>query len=109
MASPHVAGAAALYLHANPSATPQQVRDALVNSGTPNKVTNPGSGSPNVLLFVGTGGPSPTPTASPTSSPTPSPTTSPTKPPDNTPADNTPTHHGTARGQVLQRNRRTDR
>ncbi|WP_020519930.1 S8 family serine peptidase [Catelliglobosispora koreensis] len=87
MASPHVAGAAALYLAANPNATPQQVRDALVNGGTPGKVTNPGSGSPNVLLFVGSGGPTPTPTASPTSSPTPSPsptgspTPSPTVPP----------------------------
>lgn len=33
MASPHVAGAAALYLLQNPNATPNQVRQALVNSG----------------------------------------------------------------------------
>ncbi|MFJ4098566.1 S8 family peptidase [Amycolatopsis japonica] len=52
MATPHVAGAAALYVSANPAATPQQVRDALVNGGTPGKVVNPGSGSPNVLLFT---------------------------------------------------------
>jgi subtilisin family serine protease len=92
MASPHVAGAAALYLAANPNATPQQVRDALVNSATPGKVTNPGSGSPNLLLFVGGGAssPSPTPTTSPTSSPSPSPsaspspTNSPTPPPGDT-------------------------
>jgi len=51
MASPHVAGVAALYLSANPSATAQQVRDALVNNGTPNKVTSAGTGSPNVLLY----------------------------------------------------------
>ncbi|RLK53961.1 S8 family peptidase [Actinokineospora cianjurensis] len=53
MASPHVAGAAALYLSANPSATPQQVSDALVRSATPDLVSNPGTGSPNKLLYVG--------------------------------------------------------
>lgn len=52
MASPHVAGAAAVYLGQNPDATPQQVRNALVNNGTTGKVTNPGSGSPNVLLYT---------------------------------------------------------
>ncbi|NUT36504.1 MAG: S8 family peptidase [Hamadaea sp.] len=53
MASPHVAGAAALYLGANPSATPAQVRNALVTNGTTGKITSPGSGSPNVLLYTG--------------------------------------------------------
>ncbi|WIM99491.1 S8 family serine peptidase [Actinoplanes oblitus] len=53
MASPHVTGAAAAYLGANPSATPAQVRDALVGNGTTGKVTSPGSGSPNVLLYTG--------------------------------------------------------
>ncbi len=53
MASPHVAGAAALVLAANPSFTPAQVRDNLVNTATPNKVTSPGTGSPNRLLYVG--------------------------------------------------------
>ncbi|MDW5328229.1 S8 family serine peptidase [Plantactinospora sp. KLBMP9567] len=52
MASPHVAGAAALVLAQNPSYTPQQVRDLLVGGGTPGLVTNPGPGSPNVLLYV---------------------------------------------------------
>jgi subtilisin family serine protease len=51
MASPHVAGAAALVLAKNPGFTPKQVRDSLVNSGTPDKVRNP-AGSPNKLLFV---------------------------------------------------------
>jgi subtilisin family serine protease len=51
MATPHVAGVAALYLGLHPSATPQQVRDAIVNNATNNKVTNPGTGSPNKLLF----------------------------------------------------------
>lgn len=53
MATPHVAGAAALYLAAHPTATPQQVRDALVNNATSGKVTNPASGSPNKLLYIG--------------------------------------------------------
>jgi hypothetical protein len=51
MASPHVAGAAALYLQRYPASTPQQVRDALVSNGTPDVVTSPGTGSPNVLLY----------------------------------------------------------
>ncbi|MEV1018406.1 S8 family serine peptidase [Micromonospora sp. NPDC049801] len=56
MASPHVAGAAALALSANPSWTPQQVRDYLVGNSTPNVVTNVGTGTPNQLLYVGSGG-----------------------------------------------------
>ncbi len=51
MASPHVAGTAALYLANNPSATPSQVAVAIVADSTPNKVTNAGSGSPNRLLY----------------------------------------------------------
>ena len=46
-----VAGVAALYLGLNPGATPQQVRDKMVNNATANKVGNPGAGSPNKLLF----------------------------------------------------------
>ncbi|MEK9519177.1 S8 family peptidase [Streptomyces venezuelae] len=61
MASPHVAGAAALYLGDNPTATPAQVGTALVNAATPNVVTNPGTGSPNRLLYVGGGGTTPPP------------------------------------------------
>lgn len=52
MASPHVAGAAALVLGASPAATPQQVRNALVNNATQGVVIAPGSGSPNTLLYV---------------------------------------------------------
>jgi subtilisin family serine protease len=66
MATPHVVGAAALYLAANPSATPAQVRDALVNNATTGVVTSPGTGSPNRLLYTGTGTtPTPTPTPTP--------------------------------------------
>ncbi|MGH3994192.1 MAG: S8 family serine peptidase, partial [Pseudonocardiaceae bacterium] len=57
MATPHVAGGAALYLSANPGAGPAQVANALYGSSTPNKITNPGTGSPNRLLFTGTEAP----------------------------------------------------
>ncbi|WP_107706102.1 S8 family peptidase [Nocardioides allogilvus] len=67
MATPHVAGAAALYLQANPSATPATVSNALISASTPNKVTNAGTGSPNRLLYMGTGTtPTPTPDPQPT-------------------------------------------
>jgi len=59
MASPHAAGAASLIVALNPTFTPQQVRDSMVTNGTPNKIVNPGTGSPNVLLFVGGGTPPP--------------------------------------------------
>ncbi|MFF7855498.1 S8 family serine peptidase [Streptomyces sp. NPDC007904] len=62
MASPHVAGAAALHLAANPSATPAQVSSALTAAATTGVVGNPGSGSPNRLLYVGDGGTTPPPT-----------------------------------------------
>lgn len=51
MASPHVAGVAALYLSANTLHTPSQVGAAIINGSTPNKVTNAGTGSPNRLLY----------------------------------------------------------
>lgn len=52
MASPHVAGAAALVLSANPSATPAQVRSALVGAATQGKLTDIRTGSPNLLLKI---------------------------------------------------------
>ncbi|WP_435210121.1 S8 family peptidase [Streptomyces sp. bgisy034] len=55
MASPHVAGAAALYLADNPTSTPAQVSSALTAAATTGVVGNPGSGSPNRLLYVGGG------------------------------------------------------
>ncbi|XVS67914.1 S8 family peptidase [Actinosynnema sp. CA-299493] len=60
MAAPHVAGAAALYLATHPGDAPATVQAALVNASTPNKITDPGAGSPNRLLYTGatTGGPS---------------------------------------------------
>lgn len=56
MASPHVAGTAALYLQSNPSATPSAVASAIINNATSGKVTNAGSGSPNRLLYMVFGG-----------------------------------------------------
>ena len=53
MATPHVAGGVALYLADHPDATPADVAKALVDTSTPDKVGDPGTGSPNKLLFVG--------------------------------------------------------
>ncbi|WP_235921592.1 S8 family serine peptidase [Lentzea tibetensis] len=52
MATPHVAGAAALYLAINPNATPMQVRDALVNGAVSGVVKNAMTGSPNKELHT---------------------------------------------------------
>lgn len=51
MATPHTAGAAALYLSVRPSATPAQVSDALTANATSGVVKSAGSGSPNRLLY----------------------------------------------------------
>ncbi|MFD8718258.1 S8 family peptidase [Streptomyces sp. NPDC059629] len=50
MATPHVAGAAAVYLAGRTSATPAQVATALVGGATSNVLTSVGTGSPNKLL-----------------------------------------------------------
>jgi hypothetical protein len=50
--APMVAGAAAIYLHDHPTASPAEVRSALQNGATPGVVINPGSGSANRLLYV---------------------------------------------------------
>ena len=52
MASPHVAGAAALYLARHPTATTAQVRTAIVSNATTGVVRSPGTGSPNRLLYT---------------------------------------------------------
>lgn len=57
MATPHAAGGAALYLAANPDATPKDVRQALVGNADSDVVSNPGQGSPNLMLNIsGLGG-----------------------------------------------------
>ncbi|GAA2551607.1 hypothetical protein GCM10010435_22240 [Winogradskya consettensis] len=50
--SPHVAGAAALYLAAHPGASVTTVNAAIVAAATTGVVTSPGSGSPNRLLYT---------------------------------------------------------
>ncbi|WP_030719131.1 S8 family peptidase [Streptomyces sp. NRRL F-2580] len=52
MASPHVAGAAALYLAAHPSATPADTAAALTGAATTGAIKNPSSGTANKLLKV---------------------------------------------------------
>jgi subtilisin family serine protease len=67
MASPHVAGVAALYLQGAPTATPATVTSAIVNGAVTGVVGSAGTGSPNRLLntafIAGGGGGTPTPTA----------------------------------------------
>lgn len=52
MAAPHVAGAAALYLQTNPTATPAAVRSWLYGNATTGVLTGIGTGSPNRLLYT---------------------------------------------------------
>jgi subtilisin family serine protease len=52
MASPHVAGAAAVYLAGHPDAAPAAVATALTGAATADKISNAGSGTPNKLLKV---------------------------------------------------------
>lgn len=56
MASPHVAGVVARYLSAFPTATPATVASALTATAILDKVTSPGTGSPNRLLFAAPSG-----------------------------------------------------
>ncbi|MBW3563142.1 MAG: S8 family peptidase [Acidobacteria bacterium] len=52
MASPHVAGAAVLYLADNPGASPSTVFQAILGDASANKLSSIGSGSPNLLLYT---------------------------------------------------------
>lgn len=66
MATPHVTGAAALYLETHPTASPATVAAYLLATATQGRITDPGTGSPNLLLFTGdpaTPLPSPPPAA----------------------------------------------
>ncbi|MGW0434170.1 S8 family peptidase [Micromonospora sp. NPDC003197] len=51
-AAPHLAGAVARVLSNNPTWTPAQVQSYLVSTATIGVVTNPGTGSPNRLLYL---------------------------------------------------------
>jgi hypothetical protein len=59
MATPHVAGVAALYLSANPTASPAQVASAIIGNATPGVISGAGTGSPNLLLYNQIAGPPP--------------------------------------------------
>jgi subtilisin family serine protease len=59
MATPHVAGAAALYLQGDPSATPATVARVMLGAATPGIISNVGTGSPNRLLFTASFDPAP--------------------------------------------------
>ncbi|MFE3325384.1 S8 family peptidase [Streptomyces sp. NPDC059176] len=52
MATPHVVGAAAVYLAGHQDATPEQVAKALTDGATADKIGNPSEGTPNKLLKV---------------------------------------------------------
>ncbi|MCP3138812.1 S8 family peptidase [Pyxidicoccus xibeiensis] len=53
MASPHVAGVAALFLELNPTATPETVAGELFANSTTDIVANPGWCSPNRMAYSG--------------------------------------------------------
>jgi subtilisin family serine protease len=59
MASPHVAGAMALVLAAEPSLTPAAAEGRLLDAATTGVVTSAGTGSPNLLLHVAPAAPAP--------------------------------------------------
>ena len=69
MASPFVAGIAAVYLETRTSATPAAVTAAIINAATPNVVTNAGVGSPNKLAYSASFEPAPTPAPAPATVP----------------------------------------
>ncbi|WP_406863741.1 S8 family serine peptidase [Streptomyces sp. HUAS MG47] len=52
MATPHVVGAAAIYLAGHPDATPDAVAKALVDGANEGKISNPSEGTANKLLKI---------------------------------------------------------
>ncbi len=61
MASPHVAGAAALFLASNPTASPATVRQNMVNTATTGVLTGLDTASPNRIVYSWFGGTPPPP------------------------------------------------
>ncbi|MDI3193244.1 S8 family serine peptidase [Pseudarthrobacter sp. AL07] len=53
MAAPHAAGAAAMILAQHPAWSPAQVSSTITSSATTGIITNPGTGTPNRLLYTG--------------------------------------------------------
>jgi subtilisin family serine protease len=96
MASPHVAGVAALYLQANTDASAQAVYDALTNNSTKNIVTSSNTTNNHLVYSLFGAAPPPadptaTPTPNPTSTPAPDPTATPAPDPTATPTPSDPT------------------
>ena len=52
MATPHVTGIAAIYLADHPTASPSSVRSYLLQTATSGRLSNIGTGSPNLLAFT---------------------------------------------------------
>ncbi|MFE4693239.1 S8 family peptidase [Streptomyces sp. NPDC056749] len=52
MATPHVVGAAAVYLGGHPDATPEEVATALTEGATPDAISNATEGTANKLLKI---------------------------------------------------------
>ena len=52
MATPHVVGAAAVYLGGHPDATPEEVATALTDGATPDAISNATEGTANKLLKI---------------------------------------------------------
>ncbi len=53
MAAPHASGTAAMILAQHPAWSPAQVSSTLMSSATTGIITNPGTGTPNRLLYAG--------------------------------------------------------
>ncbi|MFN6965127.1 MAG: S8 family serine peptidase [Pyrinomonadaceae bacterium] len=85
MAAPMVAGAAAIYLSANPTASAATVTQVIRSTATTGVLTTNNAASPNLLLYTWLSSTSPTPTPTPTATPTPTPTATPTPTPTATP------------------------
>jgi subtilisin family serine protease len=52
MASPHVAGTAALCLERHPGQDPAAIRRCVLDDASPDKLAGIGSGSPNRLVYT---------------------------------------------------------
>jgi subtilisin family serine protease len=71
MASPHTAGAVALLLEKNPSASPAAITSQLLNNATRGPISSVPASTPNLLIYTNpqSGGGDPTPTPTPPPSP----------------------------------------